>query len=159
MSRTSRTRTFFVRTRIVLARCSRLANTVLDATLDIAMWSTVEGGLGITAASLATLRPLFRLIAPHLGLSTRGPSVLQDSDQPEPRGLVGNSGGSRGRNEYGELFSLTTLKGPSEAGTTIVCQSSSDGAHDRSKETYNSSWVKQEKTNPNESEEELTTTR
>lgn len=32
---------------------------LFDAT-DVAIWSTVEPGMGITAASLATLRPLFR---------------------------------------------------------------------------------------------------
>lgn len=28
--------------------------------MDLAIWSTIEPGVGITAASLATLRPLFR---------------------------------------------------------------------------------------------------
>ncbi|KAJ4319444.1 hypothetical protein N0V84_006346 [Fusarium piperis] len=131
----------------------------LWATLDIAIWSTVEGGLGITAGSLATLRPLFRIIAPHLGFSTRGPSILQDSDQHEPRGLSGNSEGTRGRKKYDELFSLTDLKGRNGADTTtVVCESSGEGAHGTSKGRYNSSWVKQEKTKSNESEEELTTT-
>lgn len=31
-----------------------------DATIDIAIWSNIEMGLGITAGSLATLRPLVR---------------------------------------------------------------------------------------------------
>jgi hypothetical protein len=44
-------------------------------TLDIAIWSTVEMGLAITAGSLATLRPLFFLAVHRLGLST------QPSDQ------------------------------------------------------------------------------
>lgn len=34
---------------------------ILDATYQIAIWSNVEAGLGITAGSLATLRPLLRL--------------------------------------------------------------------------------------------------
>lgn len=34
----------------------------LDATTDISIWSNVEGGLGITAGSLTTLRPLFRIL-------------------------------------------------------------------------------------------------
>jgi len=39
-----------------------LSNTgdFLYATADIAIWSTVETGLGITACCVATLRPLFR---------------------------------------------------------------------------------------------------
>jgi hypothetical protein len=40
-------------------------------TLDIAIWSTVEMGLAITAGSLATLRPLFFLAVHRLGLSTQ----------------------------------------------------------------------------------------
>jgi hypothetical protein len=32
----------------------------LWATTDVALWSTIEPGIGITAASLATLRPLFQ---------------------------------------------------------------------------------------------------
>lgn len=44
----------------------------LWATLDIAIWSDVEQGLGITAGSLATLRPLYRLLATRLGFSTTG---------------------------------------------------------------------------------------
>ncbi|KAF9699097.1 hypothetical protein EKO04_003332 [Ascochyta lentis] len=40
-------------------------------TLDVAIWSTVEQGLAITAGSLATLRPLFALVMHQLGLTTR----------------------------------------------------------------------------------------
>lgn len=36
---------------------------VAGATTDVAIWSTVEEGLAITAGSLATLRPLFRVLA------------------------------------------------------------------------------------------------
>jgi hypothetical protein len=36
------------------------ADSALDATTDVAIWSTVEPGIGITAGSLATLRPLVR---------------------------------------------------------------------------------------------------
>lgn len=43
----------------------------LWATVDIAIWSTVEQGLAITAGSLATLRPLFKSIGYSLGLTTR----------------------------------------------------------------------------------------
>ncbi|KAJ6439291.1 integral membrane protein [Purpureocillium lavendulum] len=41
------------------------------ATTDIAIWSTVEMGLAISAASLATLRPLVKMAAWKLGLSTK----------------------------------------------------------------------------------------
>ncbi|KAI0969477.1 hypothetical protein F4678DRAFT_438829 [Xylaria arbuscula] len=40
------------------------------ATVDIAIWSSSEQGLGITAASLATLRPLVRIWGEKLGIST-----------------------------------------------------------------------------------------
>ncbi|KAF1841545.1 uncharacterized protein K460DRAFT_419592 [Cucurbitaria berberidis CBS 394.84] len=43
----------------------------LWATIDIAIWSTVEQGLAITAGSLATLRPLFFIAMQRLGLNTR----------------------------------------------------------------------------------------
>ncbi|KAJ4356956.1 hypothetical protein N0V95_002899 [Ascochyta clinopodiicola] len=48
-------------------------------TMDIAIWSTVEQGLAITAGSLATLRPLFALIMHQFGLSTR-PTQLRPSN-------------------------------------------------------------------------------
>ncbi|KAF1958983.1 hypothetical protein CC80DRAFT_441815 [Byssothecium circinans] len=42
----------------------------LWATSDIAIWSTIEQGLAITAGSLATIRPLFSIILYKLGLSS-----------------------------------------------------------------------------------------
>ncbi|KAF2691781.1 hypothetical protein K458DRAFT_381627 [Lentithecium fluviatile CBS 122367] len=52
-------------------------------TVDVAIWSTVEQGLAITAGSLATLRPLFSLVLYKLGLASastahrRSPSSSQ----------------------------------------------------------------------------------
>ncbi|KAF2276835.1 uncharacterized protein EI97DRAFT_417912 [Westerdykella ornata] len=75
----------------------------LWATTDIAIWSTVEQGLAITAGSLATLRPLFTLILARLGLST-GPSKLTSGGaRPSHYGhasrgsahVLGGGGGSR----------------------------------------------------------------
>ncbi|KAH8725008.1 hypothetical protein GQ44DRAFT_739818 [Phaeosphaeriaceae sp. PMI808] len=40
----------------------------LYATTDVALWSTVEPGIGITAGSIACLRPLFRIWLWRLGL-------------------------------------------------------------------------------------------
>jgi hypothetical protein len=37
-----------------------LLTSIIDATTDVAIWSTVEPGIGITAGSIATLRPLVR---------------------------------------------------------------------------------------------------
>lgn len=42
-----------------------------DATTDISIWSNVEAGLGITAGSLVTLRPLFRWFRDPSYRSTR----------------------------------------------------------------------------------------
>lgn len=132
---------------------NHFADLALGATLDIAIWSTVEGGLGITAGSLATLRPLFRIIGPKFGLSTRGPSILQDSDGP--RGFRGDSEGSRGRKKDGDLFSLTAFKGRNESGKATLRETGNEGVRDISMGKYDSSRVKQEKTQSNESEEEL----
>lgn len=44
----------------------------LYATVDIAIWSDIETGLAITAGSLATLRPLFRLLGSRLGFNSTG---------------------------------------------------------------------------------------
>jgi hypothetical protein len=41
----------------------------LYATTDVALWSTVEPGIGITAGSIACLRPLFRIWLWRLGLA------------------------------------------------------------------------------------------
>jgi hypothetical protein len=41
----------------------------LDATVGIAVWSNIETGLGIFAGSLATLRPLLRMLRPGTGRS------------------------------------------------------------------------------------------
>ncbi|RAR01793.1 integral membrane protein [Stemphylium lycopersici] len=41
----------------------------LYATTDVALWSTVEPGIGITAGSIATFRPLVRHLMWHLGFA------------------------------------------------------------------------------------------
>jgi hypothetical protein len=41
----------------------------LYATTDVALWSTIEPGIGITAGSIACLRPLFRVWLWRLGLA------------------------------------------------------------------------------------------
>ncbi|KAF4460971.1 integral membrane PTH11 [Fusarium albosuccineum] len=88
------------------------ANPTSGATVDIAIWSTTEQGLAVTAGSLATLRPLLRLLGHKLGISTFGPSVLQDTDQPIASGGYLNSKNtdrSGGGNKHRSLFSLTTF--------------------------------------------------
>ncbi|KAF2682069.1 hypothetical protein K458DRAFT_370612 [Lentithecium fluviatile CBS 122367] len=45
-------------------------------TVDIAIWSDVEQGLAVTAGSLATLRPLYRIVAKRLGISQSATNQL-----------------------------------------------------------------------------------
>ncbi|OHE94191.1 hypothetical protein CORC01_10529 [Colletotrichum orchidophilum] len=56
----------------------------LWSTLDIAIWSSVEQGLAITAGSLATLRPLLRTVGYKLGM-TSDPSPIRVTDDPAKR--------------------------------------------------------------------------
>lgn len=64
---------------------------IIVATVDIAIWSTVECGLAVTAGSLACIRPLFKVIMHRLGLST-------ESYLPPSKGFGGASGkGASGR--------------------------------------------------------------
>lgn len=67
---------FFSASSAVVARFAYLTrirevDDFLWATLDIAIWSTVEQGLAITAGSLATLRPLFKILGYKLGLTSK----------------------------------------------------------------------------------------
>jgi hypothetical protein len=48
---------------------------VIGATVDVVIWSSVEPGVGITAISLATIRPLVRK---YLGIS----GLSKPTDQP-----------------------------------------------------------------------------
>jgi hypothetical protein len=60
-------------------------------TVDVAIWSTVEQCLAITAGGLATLQPLVKLIGFKLGLSARpslpGPSGY-GNNTPMPTGSI-----------------------------------------------------------------------
>jgi hypothetical protein len=53
----------------------------LYATVQIAIWSNIETGLAITAGSLATVRPLFRILHSRNGSSYR----IFDSSGPQSR--------------------------------------------------------------------------
>ncbi|KAL0932154.1 uncharacterized protein CTRU02_213106 [Colletotrichum truncatum] len=56
----------------------------LWATLDTAIWSSVEQGLAITAGSLATVRPLLKLLGYKLGM-TSDPSRMRVTDEAARR--------------------------------------------------------------------------
>ncbi|KAI1065377.1 hypothetical protein LB507_000786 [Fusarium sp. FIESC RH6] len=81
----------------------------LWATVDIAIWSTAEQGLAITAGSLATLRPLLRLLGRKLGITTSGRSELRDTDQHMGSGMFGASKATNTGNKQGDLFGLATF--------------------------------------------------
>ncbi|OAQ59982.2 hypothetical protein VFPPC_14714 [Pochonia chlamydosporia 170] len=79
----------------------------IDATIDIAIWSTTEQGLAITAGNLATLRPLLRSIKQFVGLSQSGPTLLKDSDRATNnnvnRGTFHSGGGFPDSSEHLKL--------------------------------------------------------
>ena len=80
------------------------------ATLDIAIWSTVEQGLAITAGSLATLRPLFSLILHRFGITT-GPSKPRPSNHGAQSPSTSQILGSRRKPSQDLLdrYNLSTL--------------------------------------------------
>ncbi|KAI1341767.1 hypothetical protein F5Y15DRAFT_375219 [Xylariaceae sp. FL0016] len=82
----------------------------LWATVDIAIWSTTEQGLGITAGSLATLRPLFRTIAQRFGVWTSSEGI-PDSNENAPRtiGSIDKSKARKALARHRGPFSLTTF--------------------------------------------------
>lgn len=91
-----------------------LTKRIAVATVDIAIWSTVEGGLAVTAGSLACIRPLFKVIMHRLGLSTESyfpPSKQMNGGasgrgaQPPP--TIGSSNKALRRSS--DIFHMGTL--------------------------------------------------
>ncbi|OJJ45873.1 hypothetical protein ASPZODRAFT_133747 [Penicilliopsis zonata CBS 506.65] len=66
----------------------------LYATTGIAVWSNIETGLGITAGSIATLRPLLRMIRPQTTdpQSRTWPNSRGKQTRSIPLGSVGSQG-------------------------------------------------------------------
>ncbi|KAF2786271.1 hypothetical protein K505DRAFT_380377, partial [Melanomma pulvis-pyrius CBS 109.77] len=81
-------------------------------TVDIAIWSDTEQGLAITAASLATLRPLYRAIVKRLGLSKHSTNRISTNPLQEgketPYTPSGFSSGQNRKKRSGP-FSLMTF--------------------------------------------------
>ncbi|KAL3483665.1 hypothetical protein BJX62DRAFT_249286 [Aspergillus germanicus] len=83
----------------------------LYATTDISIWSNVEAGLGITAGSLVTVRPLFRFFrGPRHEQQQRSPRNA--STWPLPRANMGGNHRQIGQ----EVDELCWLSGEAEAG-------------------------------------------
>ena len=73
-----------------------------DATIEIAIWSNIEVGLGITAGSLATLRPLLR----HWMGSTNDASYPLGTPSPFPGRSGSRLPGASGRDRAYPLGSM-----------------------------------------------------
>ncbi|KPM36352.1 hypothetical protein AK830_g10220 [Neonectria ditissima] len=131
----------------------------LWSTIDIAIWSTTEQGLAVTAGSLATLRPLLRLINHKLGISSTGPSELHGSDHPTGSRfeIQSNSRLGIGHRQQGS-FSLTTFTDEDReahgAGSDV--EGYRRGEIDKLPIEKNVKWHSREP-GSNESQEELTT--
>lgn len=87
-----------------------------DTTTDIAIWSTVENGVGITAGCVATLRPLVSKALHRFGVrSTLDPSKATDIPKDMPRGhrmsLHAMSFGNRAVNGHGTVTTITGQRG------------------------------------------------
>ncbi|KAG5971533.1 hypothetical protein E4U55_001187 [Claviceps digitariae] len=85
----------------VVVRCVYLPNFVdpdfLWATTDIAIWSTVEMGLAIATASLATLRPLIKHLRWKMNLTTRGTKMTNTTSKSNKLHQSQTRGGTTGR--------------------------------------------------------------
>jgi hypothetical protein len=94
-------------------------NDFLYSTTDVAIWSTVEPGIGITAAAMATLRPLFRAFLSRsklFGSSTRsrsGSNAWPSSSKADRGGYVRSGSGQKDmelglRNDLAKGVGITT---------------------------------------------------
>jgi hypothetical protein len=100
----------------------------LYATTDVALWSTAETGIGITASACATLRPLFRnfFSRSHLmGDTTSNPT----SGTPWPKSSGPSNGYIRQKNSHhsvknsnvtAEEFGLRSDIGKNRGVTTVI---------------------------------------
>ncbi|KAF6809058.1 integral membrane protein [Colletotrichum sojae] len=137
----------------------------LYATVDIAIWSTTEQGLAITAGSLATLRPLFRLVGSRLGFTSMGPSGVDHSERGGAPSAMGgrvkdvSNNSSASRHARRGPFSLTTFMAKDDAESHELGSNSDQGETGQSKfssgKRRSRVWESQGKRD-NESETELT---
>ncbi|KAH9900339.1 hypothetical protein F4778DRAFT_136630 [Xylariomycetidae sp. FL2044] len=95
---------------------------------DLAIWSTVENGLGLTASSIATLRPLFRRLLGGGGDDTNRTSSASASASsssyhpwskrrsgPPNRGTNDDFLHCRGPSDVGKYYQLDALHSPGQA--------------------------------------------
>ena len=114
----------------------------LYSTMDVAIWSTVEPGIGITASAAATLRPLFRAYFSGTHGTGSGGNTSASNRQPKFNGRA--SGYIRSRDT--ETFALRSDVGKSGGVTTVIGGDvdiergqTSGGSHDRNLGGWNDS--------------------
>jgi hypothetical protein len=95
ISAASKGMTFFVRTRPATSQCSAqllnlLTQPELVSTTDLAIWSSVEVGLGIIAGSIATFRPLLRIALRKTRLGSSSAGGVSDYPTGWSRSLAGS---------------------------------------------------------------------
>ncbi len=91
----------------------------LYATVGVAIWSTCETGIAITAASVATLRPLFREFYSRSNLFGGSTSARKYATNPWPKSGLPGSGYIRSpgndeielRNDVSKSIGVTTIIG------------------------------------------------
>lgn len=88
-------------------------NDFLYSTMDVAIWSTVEVGIGIVASAAATLRPLFRVFFGG-SMGTGGGSSAPELSNHWPK-----SGYMRSRSTT-EAFALRSDIGKTGGVTTVI---------------------------------------
>lgn len=96
----------------------------LYATTDVALWSTAETGIGITASACATLRPLFRNFFSRSHLM--GDTTSHPSSHPFPKsgaasGYIRQKSSTRGATEE---FGLRSDIGKDRGVTTVIAHGS-----------------------------------
>ncbi|KAL3427053.1 hypothetical protein PVAG01_00562 [Phlyctema vagabunda] len=107
----------------------------LFSTTDVAIWSTVEPGIGITAAAMATLRPLFQSFLARsklLGSSSHAyPKPSGSAAFPNRQGYFRSGSGPDGGRNAGTLeLGLRTDIGKGDGITTVI-----KSAHDKSEDS------------------------
>lgn len=77
------------------AQVPHLANDkpLQDSTVGVAIWTTVEVGIGITAACIATLRPLMRIVFERFGVNSSARSRARTPSHGLHGGGLGPNGG------------------------------------------------------------------
>ncbi|KFY31853.1 hypothetical protein V493_00737 [Pseudogymnoascus sp. VKM F-4281 (FW-2241)] len=101
----------------------------LYSTMDVAIWSTVEVGIGIVASAAATLRPIFRaFFAGSMGMG-RGTSAPVHSSHWSKSGYIRSKGTTEAfalRSDISKTGGVTTVieggcgygEGPGKEGIT-----------------------------------------